>query len=396
MKNKDWKKVKLGEVCEIVSGSTPKRNNVEYWEEGIIPWVTPKDLSKLNTRFLEDIPEYITELGYRSCSTTLLPTNSLLFSSRAPIGHIAINKEPVCTNQGFKSFVPKTMLDVHYLYYTMYFFKEQVQALGTGSTFKEVSKRVISDFQIPLPPLAEQKAIAAQLDRADKVRQALAQSLADYDRLLAASFLDMFGDPVLNPKGWEVVKMSATCKKVLGGGTPSKSNQDFYEGDIPWVTPKDMKVKNIKISIDTITEEAISNSSVKLIPPKSLLMVMRSGILKKKLPLAINQVEVTINQDMKAFILKKDMVELQYIFYCFHLGQQKLLGKVRSVTADNLSFRDIKNFPIPLPPLSLQQQFAQLVERIERQKALIQSAQQSAEDLFGALLQAYFYEGKIG
>jgi len=392
MKNKDWKKVKLGEVCEIVSGSTPKRNNVEYWEEGTIPWVTPKDLSKLNTRFLEDVPEYITELGYRSCSTTLLPKNSLLFSSRAPIGHIAINKEPVCTNQGFKSFVPKAILDVHYLYYTMYFFKEQVQALGTGSTFKEVSKRVISDFQIPLPPISEQKAIAAQLDRADKLRQDLAQSLADYDRLLAASFLDMFGDPVLNPKGWEVVKLGEVCE-VVSGATPKRNNSEYWDnGTIPWVTPKDLgKLSSCFLDVvpEHITEAGYSSCSTTLLPVNSLLYSSRAPIGY----MAINKEPVCTNQGFKSFIPSVNL-DVAYLYYAMFFAKEQVEALGTGSTFKEVSKRVISDFQIPLPPLSLQQQFAQLVERIERQKALIQSAQQSAEDLFGALLQAYFYEGK--
>ena len=392
MKNKDWKKVKLGEVCEIVSGSTPKRNNVEYWEDGTIPWVTPKDLSKLNTRFLEEVPEYITELGYRSCSTTLLPTNSLLFSSRAPIGHIAINKEPVCTNQGFKSFVPKAILDVHYLYYTMYFFKEQVQALGTGSTFKEVSKRVISDFQIPLPPISEQKAIAAQLDRADKLRQDLAQSLADYDRLLAASFLDMFGDPVLNPKGWELVKLGELCE-VVSGATPKRNNSEYWDnGTIPWVTPKDLgKLSSCFLDVvpEHITEAGYRSCSTTLLPVNSLLYSSRAPIGY----MAINKEPVCTNQGFKSFIPSLNL-DVAYLYYAMFFAKKQVEALGTGSTFKEVSKRVISDFKVPLPPLPLQQQFAQLVERIEQQKALIQSAQQSAEDLFGALLQAYFYEGK--
>ena len=390
MKKKDWKKVKLGEVCEIVSGSTPKRNNVEYWEDGTIPWVTPKDLSKLSTRFLEEVPEYITELGYRSCSTTLLPTNSLLFSSRAPIGHIAINKEPVCTNQGFKSFVPKAILDVHYLYYTMYFFKEQVQALGTGSTFKEVSKRVISDFPIPLPPLSAQKAIAAQLDRADKVRQALAQSLADYDRLLSASFLDMFGDPVLNPKGWEVVKLGE-LGNWKSGGTPSRKNKEYFTGNIPWYSSGELERMYTLKSSESITEEAVTNSATKMIEAGSLLMGMYDTAAFKT---SITTELSTCNQAIAFAKINEDKANTIYVYF-FILKAKAYFSKLqRGVRQKNLNLGIVKSLPIPLPPLPLQQQFAQLVERIERQKALIQSAQQSAEDLFGALLQAYFYEGK--
>jgi type I restriction enzyme S subunit len=110
--------VPLGECCRIVSGSTPKRNKAEYWD-GDIPWVTPKDLSKLDSPILKDAPEKITQAGYTSCSTTLMPEGSILFSSRAPIGHVAIAGRAMCTNQGFKSLVPGDKVHSPYLYWCM-------------------------------------------------------------------------------------------------------------------------------------------------------------------------------------------------------------------------------------------------------------------------------------
>src|SRR5690606_34314645 len=110
--------VRLGDVCKVVSGSTPKRGIAEYWD-GTIPWVTPKEISPLLSRFLSKSKEMITEAGFRSCSTSILPPGSLLLSSRAPIGLLAINTIPVCTNQGFKSLVPTEEVNVEYLYFVL-------------------------------------------------------------------------------------------------------------------------------------------------------------------------------------------------------------------------------------------------------------------------------------
>jgi type I restriction enzyme, S subunit len=112
------RKIALGDVCQVLSGSTPKRNKPEFWD-GNIPWVTPKEIGDLRTPYLEDSLEKITDLGYKSCSTTMLPTNSVLLSSRAPIGLLAINKIRVCTNQGFKSLIPSSEVHTEYLYYCL-------------------------------------------------------------------------------------------------------------------------------------------------------------------------------------------------------------------------------------------------------------------------------------
>ncbi len=138
-RSNSWQYLSIRECCNVVSGSTPKRNKPEYWD-GDIDWVTPKDLSNLNIPVLKEAPEKITKLGYKSCSTTLLPKGSILFSSRAPIGLIAIAGKKMCTNQGFKSLVPNALVDSAYLYWCIRNFTPQLAAQGSGTTFKELSK----------------------------------------------------------------------------------------------------------------------------------------------------------------------------------------------------------------------------------------------------------------
>jgi len=135
-----WPNVPLSKCCDIVSGSTPRREVAAYWD-GHIPWVTPKDISELNgTKILEDAPEYITDAGYKACSTRMLPQGSILFSSRAPIGLVAVAGREMCTNQGLKSLVPHENVDSDYLYHCMKWMAPKIAEMGNGATFKEVSK----------------------------------------------------------------------------------------------------------------------------------------------------------------------------------------------------------------------------------------------------------------
>lgn len=122
---KGWKMVKLGEIAQIISGSTPRTNVSEYWD-GDITWMTPADLSKFNSIEIYDSARKITEGGYKSCSTTMLPAGTVLFSSRAPIGHLAIAGKEMCTNQGFKSLIPCEKANSFYLYFILKHFKERL------------------------------------------------------------------------------------------------------------------------------------------------------------------------------------------------------------------------------------------------------------------------------
>lgn len=354
-----WSSVKLKDCCTVVGGATPKRNIEEYWGKDV-PWVTPKDISQLNHSVLEDAPEYISQKGYESCATYLLPKDSVLLTSRAPIGNVAIAGREMCTNQGFKSLVPGDQVDGAYLYHCMKFSAQRLDALGNGATFKEVSKKVVEEFEIPLPPLAEQKRIAAILDKADAIRRKRQQAIQLADEFLRSVFLDMFGDPVTNVKGWDVKPLNEACN-VQGGGTPSKSNNEFWGGDIPWVSPKDMKSRYICVSKDSITAEAIKKSSTKLINPGSILMVVRSGVLKHTVPLGIVTKRLTINQDMKAF-KPNEGLETNYLYYCLKCFSNYLLGTVRGTTADNLSSDVLNNLEIPHPPMEMQESFVKLME----------------------------------
>lgn len=190
---KKYPLVPLGELGEIVTGSTPDSTNKEYWN-GDIAWITPADLTNHEGIYFTGKLRKITEAGYKSCSTKLMPAGSIVYSTRAPIGHCAVTSFPLCTNQGFKSIVPNKRLDVVYGFFALKFFTPQLEALGRGATFTEVNKETFESFAIPLPPLSEQKRIASLLARADRLRGLRRAAREQCDSLLQSVFLEMFGD----------------------------------------------------------------------------------------------------------------------------------------------------------------------------------------------------------
>lgn len=160
----NWRWVRLGEIGKIVGGGTPKTDVLEYWVNGNIPWITPADMKNIKGKYIYHGEKYITLLGLNKSSAQLMPKNSILFSSRAPIGYIAITKNEVSTNQGFKSIVPFNVSLTNYIYYALLALVDNIKKIGTGTTFKEVSGSVVEKIIIPLPPIAEQKRIVKQLD----------------------------------------------------------------------------------------------------------------------------------------------------------------------------------------------------------------------------------------
>jgi type I restriction enzyme, S subunit len=210
-----WPSVPIKQCARVVGGATPKSAVRDFWD-GDIAWVTPKDLSDLDGKFIHDTPRKITEKGLSNCSANLLPPNSVLFSSRAPIGHVAINTRSMATNQGFKSFLPGKKLDPSFLYWWLKANRSQLEQLGNGATFKEVSKAVVERIKIPLPPLDEQKRIAAILDEADELRRLRQRGIDRLNQLKQAIFYEMFGDPVGNDRG-ELPKVCHSLHQKMFG-----------------------------------------------------------------------------------------------------------------------------------------------------------------------------------
>lgn len=316
--------------------------------------------------------------------------DDILISVRAPIGALNIANCECCIGRGLAALtVNKNSCIQKYLWYALSNKVEELNSKGTGSTFKAINKKILAETEIPLPSLDEQRKIAAVLDKVSDLIAKRRQQLDKLDELIKARFVEMFGDPISNPHKWELQSLSNICKDIYGGGTPSKSHPEYFEGSIPWVSPKDMKSDIIMDSIDHITEEAVENSSTKMVPKGAVLMVIRSGILKHTLPVAIAAVELTVNQDMKAFIVGEN-VTAKFLMYYFRTIEADVLSGVRSVTADNIDFKEFQKRMVILPPIELQNRFDAFVEQTEKTKTTISKSLEKLETLKKALMQEYF------
>ena len=146
-----WIKCRIADLGDVVGGATPSTRDSSNYEGGTIPWITPKDLTNFQGKYLQRGERMITSKGYESCSTQLLPIGSVLFSSRAPIGYIAIAQNDLCTNQGFKSVVPNVNTDSEFLFYLLKYHTPALQGLGSGTTFPEISGKVLKEFIVKIP-----------------------------------------------------------------------------------------------------------------------------------------------------------------------------------------------------------------------------------------------------
>ena len=265
---------------------------------------------------------------------------------------------------------------------SMQYYKDKLRS--TTARRRSIPTADLLALRIRTPDMESQfeaVAVARKVDEMIAIRHAQATLL---DQLVKSRFIELFGDPLSNSKGWPCIVITDACRAIFGGGTPSKSHPEYFTGTVPWVSPKDMKSSVISDSIDHITEEAIAHSTTNLVPAHSVLMVIRSGILKHTLPVATNSVPVTINQDMKAFV-PNGVVTTAFLMHFFKAIEPDVLAGVRGVTADNIDFKAFQKRTIIVPPMELQEQFAAFVAQTDKSKyssaASIQVCRQAANFL---------------
>ena len=237
----EWREAKLCDIGEIVGGGTPSTKEESYYG-GDIPWITPKDLSTHNERYIYRGERSITEEGLKNSSAKLMPKGTVLFSSRAPIGYVAIAGKELCTNQGVKSLIPKNgVANSEFIYYLFKHKKSDIEAIASGTTFLEVSGSAMKNISILLPPLPEQKAIAATLSALDdmielnnkvnKTLEEMAQAIfkswfVDFEPFRDGEFEE--SEIGLIPKGWRVGAIDELIKETISGDWGKETPQGNY------------------------------------------------------------------------------------------------------------------------------------------------------------------------
>ena len=396
---KGWEVKKLGEVCEILNGGTPKTGIKEYWY-GNIKWITPKDMGKLRSKYVNDTPRKITSIGLGKSSAKIIPIHSVILSTRAPIGHLAINTSEMATNQGCRGIVPSKFIDALYLHYFLNNSIDLLNSLGTGATFKELSRKALASVQIPAPPLPEQKRIVKILDKAfqaiDKAKENAEKNLQNAKELFESYLNGIFvnGQLKIDNGEWEEKRLGEVCT-IIGGGTPAKKNEEFYKGDISWATVRDMKQDEIINTEYKITDKAVSKSSTNIVPKENVIIATRVGLGK----VCIVKNDTAINQDLKGIIpKKKQQLSVYFLFRWFKSISNKIIDEGTGATVQGVKLTFINSLKISLPSIDMQKQTVQKLDQIQAETKRLEKIYQQkiadVEELKKSVLQKAF-EGEL-
>lgn len=379
-------KYKLGEICEIVSGSTPKTSVEEYWN-GDVKWITPAELND-DSYIITDSARKITEEAVKKTGLNPFPEGTVILSSRAPIGKVAIAGCEMYCNQGFKNLICSDMINNKYLYWFLKGNTEFLNSLGRGATFKEISKQIVSNIEINVPDEKTQIRAVENLEKLYAIIRLRKEELTKLDELIKARFVEMFGNPldkrkanslftdcvVFNPKkselddlGLDVSFVPMECVGVDGSFTIKETGKacDYYKGYTYFKNGDVLLAKitpcfeNGKVAIASGCENGIGFGTTEFHVSRPKPGISNSYWIK--------------------YMLKNDLVH--------SLATINMTGSAGQKRIQTPFFEKLKVY---LPPIEQQNQFAEFAKQVDKSKVAVQKALDETQLLFNSLMQEYF------
>ena len=382
---------KLGEICEIVSGSTPKTSIAEYWD-GDVKWITPAEINE-DSYIITDSVRKLTELGVKKTGLSSFPAGTVILSSRAPIGKVAIAGCKMYCNQGFKNLICSEKINNRYLYWFLKGNTVFLNSLGRGATFKEISKQIVAAIEINVPEIDEQMLAVKNLESVSSIIQFRKQELQKLDELIKARFVEMFGDTVTNPLGWKEHRLDEYIQ-FLTSGSRGWAQYFVNEKNELFITIKN--VKNNHITLDNIQYiEAPNNKEAERTKVKAgdLLISITADLGRTAVvDDDIAEIGAYINQHLSLVRLDRMRINPLYVSYFLETegGKIQFESKNQNGVKAGLNFEAIKSLKILVPPLDSQESYLDFAKQVDKSKLVVQQALDKAQLLFDSLMQEYF------
>ena len=366
---------RLGSICQIISGSTPKTGVQEYWN-GDKKWITPAELSE-SDYIIYDTERKLTEAGVKSAGLTPLPKGTVILSSRAPIGKVAIAGCEMYCNQGFKNFVCSNIINNKYLYWYLRSKTDFLNSLGRGATFKEISKSTVADIELDIPELSEQSKRVAHLEKLQSIIASWRVQLAKLDELVKCRFVEMFGDPVANDKGWPIVRLDAIADIRIGPFGSLLHKEDYQSGNHALVNPSHIVEGKIKVdSTLSVSNDKYNELSAYWLNPGDIVMGRRGEMGRcavvehSGLICGTGSLIIRTHGQMKPYFLQNILSRPEY--------KKIIEDKAVGVTMMNLNVPIVSSLEVPLLPHEQQIEFLGFTHRIDKLRIIGKRGRQKA------------------
>ena len=383
-------KYKLGDICEIVSGSTPKTSIDEYWD-GDVKWITPAELND-DSYIISDSARKITELAVKKTGLTSFPEGTVILSSRAPIGKVAIAGCEMYCNQGFKNLICSDKIINKYLYWFLKRNTHFLNSLGRGATFKEISKAIVSEIEINVPEIEQQKKVVEILEKVSGIIARRKKELSALDDLIKARFVEMFGDPVDNPMGWNKKRLQDIVSDDCSISYGIVQTGDDKEEGVPVFRPVDIVNRVPKLDELKKTTEEISNKYKRtILKGREMLITVRANIADTCI-VGEEFKGCNVGRGIVPIRTKEDIMVLEFLKYLMdskHLNDD-IKRKAKGITLIQLNMEDLREVELIIPPVEQQKIFVDFAKKIDKSKVEVQKALDETQKLFDSLMQQYF------
>lgn len=381
--------IKVEDFANVITGGTPATSKMEYWQGGEIPWLNS---GELNQDIVTRSSNFITTEGLKNSAARLMPPDTVLIAlTGATTGKIGFLTFEACANQSVTGILPSKRHFPKFLYYYLNSIRDRVLNDAYGGAQPHISQGYVKNLKIPLPPLDSQKRIATILDKADELRQNDKRILEKYEQLVQSVFLDMFGDPVNNPKGWKVMTGNQYCDSISVGVVVRPASY-YVKIGVPALRSMNIRPNRIQLK-DLVYFSAEDNKNIlsKSIIKENDVLIVRTGqpgtaaVVPRSLD-GSNCIDLIITRPNKTILNS---------FYFSHFfntsgGKQLVLGSQRGQIQKHFNIGEVRKSKIPVPPLNLQNKFALIIKQIEKQKDLTEKSSIKSEELFQSLIQRAF------
>lgn len=378
---KGWEYKKLGEVCDITMGQSPNGNSIN--EANGVEFHQGKTC--FGERFLGVSPLY------SNAPTKLAEAHSVLLCVRAPVGYPNITDRKICIGRGLCALYAKGEIDNTFLYYSLLGKQSYFEKNATGSTFKAISSKIVSNTTLSIPPLSTQLAIVSELDKINELIRLKKEQLKDFDNLAQSLFYEMFGDPVENEMGWEVKKLNDICDVRDGTHDSPKYLQN---SEYILITSKNIVNGSIDFeNVNYISEEDYIKINKRSKVDNGDIIMPMIGTIGKPIIAHIDETHKFCIKNVALIkFLADSTVSNMFIVNLMRCSSfsSYLLNQNKGGTQKFVALGAIRKLPIPLPPLSLQRLFAQRIEQIEREKSEVQKSILDLETLLASRMQYWF------
>ena len=388
-------KYKLGDICEIVSGSTPKTSIEEYWD-GDIKWITPAEIND-DTYIVTDSVRKITDLGAKKTGLSPFPKGTVILSSRAPIGKVAIAGCAMCCNQGFKNLICSEKILNKYLYWFLKGNTSFLNSLGRGATFKEISKSIVSQIEINVPDIEYQKEAADILEKVSEVISLRKQELTALDNLIKARFVEMFGDPQINPFGWDVVNISEVVGGKVSNGFFAKRDDYADDGNVSVLGVSNI-VNRMYSNVDKLPQTNADDKDIEKFEVRyGDMLFCRSSLVTEgigKASIVPENVQDNVLFECHVIRLPLDLSkcvpEFMQALSTMDFFRNQVVAQSKTATMTTIGQDGILKTDIILPPIDKQRTFYDFVHQVDKSKVAVQKALDETQMLFDSLMQEYF------